>query len=189
MSATTTPAASATARSVLGPRFMMRLVLAAAVALGIVAAAVGPRRAALGLTHMPAIHLHAPDVGLVAHAPLAIKLHLFAVLLAFAIGVALLIGVKGRAFHRTLGWVWVVAMMTGAVSSLFIRIINHGALSYIHLLAGWTIVALPMAVFAARTHRVKAHARFMTGLFTGGLILAGLLAFLPGRLMWQIFLG
>lgn len=80
-------------------------------------------------------------------------------------------------------------MMTGAASSLFIRMINHGSLSYIHLLAGWTIVALPMAAFAARTHRVKMHARLMTGLFTGGLILAGLLALLPGRLTWEIFLG
>ena len=183
----TAPAAPITARSALGGRFMMRLTLFTAIALGIVAAAVGPRRAALGLSHLPPMRLHAPDFGLVAHAPVAIKLHLFAVLLAFAIGVALLIGVKGRTFHRTLGWVWVVAMMTGAVSSLFIRIINHGSLSYIHLLAGWTIVALPMAVFAARTHRVKAHARFMTGLFTGGLILAGLLAFMPGRLMWNMW--
>jgi uncharacterized membrane protein len=29
----------------------------------------------------------------------------------------------------------------------------------------------------------------MTGLFTGGLILAGLLAFMPGRLMWNLVLG
>jgi uncharacterized membrane protein len=185
----TAPAAPAAARSVLGARFVVHLVLTMAIALGIVGAAVGPRRVALGLTHLPPMRLHAPQFGLVAQAPLAVQLHLFAVLLAFAIGVALLLGVKGRTTHRTLGWVWVVAMMTGAVSSLFIRIINHGSLSYIHLLAGWTIVALPMAVFAARTHRVKAHARFMTGLFTGGLILAGLLAFLPGRLMWEVWLG
>jgi uncharacterized membrane protein len=185
----TAPAAPVTARSVLGAPFAIRVGLTMVIALAIVAAAIGPRRAALGLAHLPPLHPHAPDLALIARAPIQIQLHLFAVLLAFAIGVALLAGVKGRTMHRTLGWVWVVAMMTGAVSSLFIRIINHGSLSYIHLLAGWTIVALPMAVFAARTHRVRAHARFMTGLFTGGLILAGLLAFLPGRLMWTIFLG
>lgn len=185
--AATAPAAPITVRSVLGRRFMMRLALFTAVALGIVAAAIWPRRASLGMAHLPPLHPHAPDFGLVAQAPLAIQLHLFAVLLAFAIGVVLLAGVKGRTLHRTLGWVWVVAMMTGAVSSLFIRIINHGSLSYIHLLAGWTIVALPMAVYFARTHRVKMHARFMTGLFTGGLILAGLLAFMPGRLMWNMW--
>ncbi len=29
----------------------------------------------------------------------------------------------------------------------------------------------------------------MTGLYVGGLIFAGTLAFLPGRLMWQVFFG
>jgi uncharacterized membrane protein len=111
------------------------------------------------------------------------------VLMALAIGIVLLAGVKGSRLHRALGWTWVLAMFTGAASSLFIRMLNHGHLSLIHLLSGWTIVALPMAVAAARAHKVRVHARFMTGLFTGGLILAGLLAFLPGRLMWNLILG
>jgi uncharacterized membrane protein len=141
----------------------------------------------LGLQALPAIHLHAPRLGLIASAPLAVRIHLASVATALAIGIVLLIGVKGSAVHRILGWTWVSAMMTGAVSSLFIRVINHGALSYIHLLSGWTIVALPMAVAYARRHKVRAHARTMTGLFTGGLILAGLFAFIPGRLMWNLF--
>ena len=29
----------------------------------------------------------------------------------------------------------------------------------------------------------------MAGLFLGGLIVAGLLAFIPGRLMWRLFFG
>jgi uncharacterized membrane protein len=67
--------------------------------------------------------------------------------------------------------------------------VNHGHLSFIHLLSGWTIIALPLAVSFARRHKVRMHARFMTGLFTGGLILAGLFAFFPGRLMWQVVFG
>jgi uncharacterized membrane protein len=80
-------------------------------------------------------------------------------------------------------------MMTVAVSSLFIQLINNGHFSYIHLLSGWTILTLPLGVAFARRHKVKPHARMMTGLFTGGLILAGLFAFFPGRLMWQVFFG
>ena len=173
----------------LEPRQVIRLGLAAAIPLVIVAAAVGPRRAALGLTRLPPVHWHAPDLILIAHAPVAIRLHLAAVLIALLIGIVLLIGVKGRLMHRTLGWTWVTAMMTGAVSSLFIRVINHGSLSFIHLLSGWTIVVLPMGVAFARRHKVRLHARTMTGLFTGGLILAGALAFIPGRLMWTVFFG
>jgi uncharacterized membrane protein len=66
---------------------------------------------------------------------------------------------------------------------------NHGAMSWIHLLSGWTIIALPIAVYAARRHKVSLHRRFMTGLFVGGLIVAGGFAFLPGRLMWRVFFG
>jgi uncharacterized membrane protein len=29
----------------------------------------------------------------------------------------------------------------------------------------------------------------MLGLYLGGLVFAGLLTFIPGRLMWQMFLG
>jgi uncharacterized membrane protein len=164
----------------------LRLGLRLLIPLAVVAAAVWPHRDRLPL---PAIRLHAPEFWRHAAAPPAVQIHLAGVAVALGVGVVLLVGVKGSRLHRVLGWIWVAAMMTGAVSSLFIRIINHGAFSYIHLLSGWTILALPMAVYAARTHRVGVHARTMTGLFTGGLILAGLLAFLPGRLMWRMFLG
>ncbi|MBY0562636.1 MAG: DUF2306 domain-containing protein [Hyphomonadaceae bacterium] len=114
-------------------------------------------------------------------------MHLLAALTALAIGIVLLIGVKGTAAHRALGWGWVAAMGVTAISSLFIRELNGGAFSFIHLLTGWTIVILPMAVFMARRHNVRAHSRMMTGVFVGGLIVAGLFAFMPGRLLFSVF--
>jgi uncharacterized membrane protein len=170
------------------PRAAMRLLLGCAVAMGIVVLAIGPGQFGAAMVHAPPIHPHAPDLSLLSHVSPAIRIHLVAVLIALAIGAGLLIGVKGRKAHRVMGWIWVVSMMIGAVSSLFIKIVNHGHLSLIHLLAGWVIIALPVAVFAARKHRVRMHARFMTGLFTGGLVLAGAMAFSPGRLMWDLFL-
>ena len=80
-------------------------------------------------------------------------------------------------------------MLTTAVSSLFIRVLNHGAFSLIHLLSGWVIIATPMAVWAARRHKVDFHRKMMAGLFTGGLVVAGALTFLPGRMMWNVFFG
>lgn len=144
------------------------------------------------LTGQGAEGLHAPRWGLFLAAPSAIQIHVAAALIALAIGVVLLAGVKGDRLHRTLGWAWVAAMGTTAVSSFFIHQINPSGpagLSLIHLLSGWTVVGLPMAVYAARRHRVAAHRRAMTGMFVGGLIVAGLLTFLPGRLMWAVFLG
>ncbi len=163
-----------------------RIVLGIAIPTAIALLAIVPKAAELGLTHWPTVHPHWPRLQLIAYVAPPTQLHLAAVTTALAIGVILMIGVKGSRMHRTLGWVWVLAMMTGAVSSLCIRTVNHGAFSYLHLFSGWTIVMLPMAVAFARRHNVRRHARAMTGLFTGGLILAGLFAFLPGRLMWDV---
>lgn len=132
---------------------------------------------------------HLPNLALVAAAPLKIQIHLTAAVTALVVGTVLMIGVKGSALHRGLGWTWVIAMALTAVSSLFIHEMNHGAMSWIHLLSGWTIIALPIAVYAARRHKVALHRRFMTGLFVGGLIVAGGFAFIPGRLLWRVFFG
>lgn len=132
---------------------------------------------------------HLPHASLLAAAPPAVQAHVLAVIAALAVGVVLMTGVKGNRLHRALGWTWVVAMATAAVSSLFIRQINPGGFSFLHLFAGWTLVALPVAVVAARMHKVRLHSRTMTGLFVGGLLVAGVTAFLPGRLMWRIFFG
>ncbi|MFN7108620.1 MAG: DUF2306 domain-containing protein [Brevundimonas sp.] len=135
---------------------------------------------------------HAPDWRLLLTSPPAIQIHVAAALTALAIGIVLLIGVKGNRLHRVLGWTWVLAMATTAVSSFFIHRLNPGGpggFSLIHLLSGWTVIALPMAVHAARRHRIADHRRAMTGMFVGGLIVAGAFTFLPGRLMWAIFFG
>jgi uncharacterized membrane protein len=132
---------------------------------------------------------HAPDLSRIAAAPAVVQLHLFSALTALAIGVVLMMRVKGTTLHKLLGWTWVLAMGSTAVSSLFIREINHGAFSFIHLLSGWTIVGLPGAVYAIKRGKVSAHRRAMTGMFVGGLLVAGLFTFLPGRLMWSVFLG
>jgi len=133
--------------------------------------------------------LHAPNLDPLAAAPIQIQIHVAAVTAALAIGVVLMLGLKGNTVHRALGWMWVTAMATAAISSLFIHRANGGAFSFLHLFAGWTLVALPMGVFAARKHNVRLHGRTMTGMFVGGLLIAGAFAFMPGRLMWRVLFG
>jgi uncharacterized membrane protein len=132
---------------------------------------------------------HAPRLDLLAAAAPQIQVHVVAVGLALCVGLALMAGVKGRPLHRALGWTWVAAMATAAISSLFIHRAHPGSFSFLHLFAGWTLIALPVGVAAARTHRVRLHQRTMTGLFVGGLLIAGVFAFLPGRLMWRMVFG
>ena len=134
-------------------------------------------------------HPHAPNFALLAHVPLVILIHLGFAVLAFGIGAVQIIGPKGTLMHRILGWTWVVMMLTVAISSLFIHIINPAGFSLIHLLSVLTLIMLPVGVYAARRHRVDLHGRTMTRLYVGALILAGIFTFFPGRLMWQMFFG
>ena len=178
----------------LGPARFLRTVfigLAVTVVLTLAAGAAngaGPAAILHRFLHLPG-HPHAPNLGLLAAASLQIRIHVAAVSTALVVGTVLMLGLKGNTVHRVLGWTWVVAMATGAISSLFIHRVHAGGFSFLHLFAGWTLIALPMAVFAARTHNVRLHGRTMTGLFVGGLLIAGAAAFLPGRLMWQIVFG
>ncbi|MBO9560463.1 MAG: DUF2306 domain-containing protein [Caulobacter sp.] len=178
----------------IGPaRFIRNLVIGVALTGGVIFAtglARGQNAAAV-LHHFLHLkgRLHTPDLGLLAAAPIQIQVHVAAVSVALTIGIVLMLGLKGTTVHRTLGWIWVVAMATAAISSLFIHRANAGSFSFLHLFAGWTLIALPMGVSAARKHNVRLHGRTMTGMFVGGLLIAGAFAFLPGRLMWQMMFG
>jgi uncharacterized membrane protein len=174
-------------------RFLRTVAIGLAVTVGLILAVGaaqgrGPVAVLSGFLHLKG-QLHAPNFGLLAVAPIQIQIHVAAVSTALAVGIALMLGLKGNTVHRTLGWIWVVAMATAAISSLFIHRSNPGGFSFLHLFAGWTLIALPMGVFAARKHNVRLHGRTMTGLFVGGLLIAGAFAFMPGRLMWQIAFG
>lgn len=138
---------------------------------------------------LSAIQPHAPEWPLWIRLPLAVKLHIVAALTALGVGLIILFRPKGTGFHKTLGWTWVIAMGTTAVSSLFITGLNGNFYSFIHLLSGWTIIGLPMAVYAIRRRKVDTHKRAMTGMFVGGLLVAGAFAFLPGRFMFEFLLG
>lgn len=144
------------------------------------------RLAHLGL---PPMHLHAPRLELLAAAPAVIRLHVAAALSAFVIGCLLLAGVKGTALHKALGWTWVAAMMVAALGSFFIKVVNPGHWSLIHVLSGWVAIGVPMGIAAIKRGNVRAHRRMMTGQFIGGLIIAGVFTLAPGRLMWNVFFG
>lgn len=134
-------------------------------------------------------HPHLPNMGLFAGLSTVVKVHLITALAALALG-AVLMGVrKGRTFHRVAGWVWVSLVLATAGSTIFITELNHGAWSLLHLFTGWVLLVLPLAVLWARRHEVVRHRRTMMGLFYGGFAVNLLIAFIPGRTLWMMFLG
>ena len=120
----------------------------------------------------------------------AIPLHAFAAMAAFALGLVQFAAPKGTLPHRTIGWIWVLLMLSVAVSSLWIHTIRLvGPFSPIHLLSILTLIVLPIGVWRAHCHRVADHKRIMTMLFGGALVIAGLFTFVPGRIMHAVVFG
>ena len=124
------------------------------------------------------------------HATLAIQLHAFAAMTAFALGIVQLSAPKGTLPHRTVGWIWVALMATVAASSFWIHEVRLlGPWSPIHLLSIFTLVMLPLGVWRAHRHDVNAHRWTMIGIFTGALVIAGLFTLVPGRIMHSVIFG
>lgn len=123
-------------------------------------------------------------------APQVIQAHAFAAMGAFVLGIVQFAGVKGARSHRIIGWIWGGLMIFVAASSFWIRQIRiWGEFSPIHLLGVLVLVLAPLAVLAARRHKVQRHAKAMTALFIGALVVAGLFTFLPGRIMYDVLFG
>src|ERR1700723_2172036 len=120
----------------------------------------------------------------------AIPVHAFAAMAAFALGMVQFAAHKGTLPHRTIGWIWVGLMVIVAVSSFWIHQIRLvGPWSPIHLLSIFTLVTVPLGVWAAHRHRVAAHRAFIISIFSGALVIAGLFTLLPGRIMHAVVFG
>ena len=119
--------------------------------------------------------------------PLPVTIHIFSAFSALVLGTLLLSRrLKGDRAHRIAGWTWVVLMFTVAASSLWIPAFMKR--SWIHVFTLITLVSLPLGIYRARTHDVKGHRGTMIGVFTGGLVIAGLFTLVPGRFLGNALL-
>ncbi len=126
---------------------------------------------------------------LFAEAP-PIPLHALAALLAVVLGGIQLAMKKGTSLHKALGWIWTVIMAIVAITSFFIHEIKlWGQYSPIHLLSLWTLISLGLAIYFAKTGKIKRHKQVMVALYGFGLILTGFFTLMPGRVMHQIIFG
>jgi uncharacterized membrane protein len=116
----------------------------------------------------------------------AVVAHLSTVLFALPLGVSQLVLPKGTFRHKTVGWIWVILMTITALVSFAIHGINPHGLSWIHIFSVLTLISTPQIIFYARTGRVEAHRGTVLGLMLGGLVVAGLFTFIPGRALGQL---
>ena len=106
----------------------------------------------------------------------------------FAVGVGPLAVFRRRrdGWHKLLGYFWVMAMATLAVTSFFITGLRPGQFSAIHLLSILVLVSLARGLWLIRQRRIRAHAIQMKALYLQVLLGVGLFTFLPGRMMSRV---
>ena len=109
-----------------------------------------------------------------------IWVHFIAAVLAIILGLINLVSEKGTFQHRMVGWFWLLIMSFVTVASFWIREINDGDFSWIHLLTIWTIIGMGIAITSIKKGHVKTHAAFMAGTIFGAVIV-GIFAIMPGR--------
>ncbi len=124
---------------------------------------------------------------------LPIIIHLATVIPALPMGAYILWRRKGDWLHKLLGRIWAALMLTTAIVSFWIgRPDGTGLfgthLSFIHIFSVVTLLSIPLGIWMARIGRIEDHYRAMQGPYIG-LVIAGLFAFLPGRILGNLAFG
>lgn len=141
---------------------------------------------AVNFAALAEMRLKAPDLAPLLALPGLVQFHVYTVALALVLGPVQFALPKGARTHRVIGWIWMAAMASTAIATLFIRDMRDGQFSPIHLFSLMTLAGLPLAIWLARSGKPAAHARAMIGLYIG-LVIAGVTAIAPGRLLWAMF--
>lgn len=124
-------------------------------------------------------------------APTIIQFHVMAAIIGLLIGPFVLFRERRDAWHKRLGYVWLVAMICVAATGLMIE--SHMALIWhfgpIHLFSVFTFWGVAEGLWHIKRGDVARHRAAMQSLWFGAMGLAGLFTFLPGRLINQAIFG
>lgn len=120
---------------------------------------------------------------------LAVIVHVATVIPAVPLGLYLMLTRKGGARHKLLGRIWIALMVTTALAALFIRHINDGQFSFIHLFVPLTLIGAWQTVASARRGEMRKHRNHLLSLYLGALIIPGIFAFSGNRLMGAWLFG
>lgn len=120
--------------------------------------------------------------------PITYPIHFTTLAIALAITPVMLLRAKGDTLHRSLGYIWIAAMVTTAVDTFFIRDINDGGFSLIHLLSILTLFVCWRIMATARRGNHTAHRKHVHGIILGALLIAGFFTFMFNRL-FAVWIG
>ena len=128
------------------------------------------------------------------HAPFAVQFHVATVVPAALIGTwQIFFSRKGKPLHRALGYIYLTLMTITALSTLWVhRLLPDGpffGFSPVHLLIPLTLYGNYNAIIGARSHNLVQHRRGVLAVYIGGILIAGGLTFIPGRIMHAVIFG
>jgi uncharacterized membrane protein len=119
-----------------------------------------------------------------------IQAHAYAAFAAIGLGATQLAAPKGTMPHRFVGWVWTTLMLAVVLTSFFIHTIRTiGPFSPIHFLSLFTLITVPLAVYAARRGCASQHRSAMIWIYSLALVVTGLFTLWPGRIMHEVVFG
>jgi uncharacterized membrane protein len=119
--------------------------------------------------------------------------HLATVVPAFFIGGFQLLRHKGTSAHKLLGRIYMLLMLATGLITLAMpaqvgpRVLNH--FGFIHIFSLLALINIPIAYLAARRGSINIHRGAMIALYVGGILIAGTLAFMPGRMLHNWLFG
>ncbi len=122
-------------------------------------------------------------------APWVVQLHASCAILALLVGLMQWFGPKGLLPHRMLGVLFVALILVVVVTALFIRNIFDGWFSPVHLFIPLALVGLWGLVRGYVRKDAHRHGHAAKGLLFGALLIPGIFAFIPGRLMFAVVFG
>jgi uncharacterized membrane protein len=121
-----------------------------------------------------------------ASAPLATRVHAIIILTLVIAGWGMIALPKGDTRHRTLGWIWVSAMTAMGASSLLVPHGDSWVAGYIG--GGSALVLMAYGIYSVKRRKFGDHGRTMAILMIA-LVLMSLLSLFPGRLMHDVVFG
>jgi len=121
--------------------------------------------------------------------PTLVWAHLATVIAALVLTPVMLLRRRGDAPHRALGKIWVAAMFLSAVITFWVHQSNPGHFSVIHIISLYVLVAAPMVWWTAATRRLESHRRYVRGMVTGALLIAGVFTLPFGRMLGSWLVG
>ena len=119
----------------------------------------------------------------------ALAIHLATAIPAVPLGAYIFLTKKGGPRHKMLGRIWMILMLVTASAAFFLRGINQGGFSFIHIFVLLTFISVPRAFLAIRRGDIRAHRSELAGMYLGACVAAGFSAFMPGRTMWNMAFG